>query len=664
MTLEADKLAPGEDGSIERIHSHLCRTQLDQFEAALATGDDLLVGCTQEAPLFQEIAEEHPSAGSLHFVNIRETAGWTKAGENPHPKISALLTMARHEARPVRLKPVQSDGMCLIYGRDQAAVDVAQMLSVSLSVTLLLDNPEPLVLPPTLDFPVFAGTIAAASGSFGSFSVTVDGYAPMLPSSRGELQFAMPRDGASSTCSIILDCSDNAPLFAGHRHRDGYRKVDPGNTGELYRTAFELADMVGEFEKPIYVTYNGDICAHARSQKIGCSNCLDLCPAGAISEAGDGIAIDDAICGGCGSCHSRCPTGAISYQYPQATDFITQGQLALNSYLDAGGKTPVILLHDDTHGIPLIAAMARFGNGLPGHVIPLSLHAVTMAGHGELLALLSAGACAVIILADPRRADELTGLEAEVALSNHFAEALALRTIPFVSLVATDDPTALEAAVWTTPEARKQPPVAFQPVGSKRDLSRLVLTSLYDISPDKPGQVDLPSSAPYGNLQFDHDACTLCMACVSACPANALQDTPGEPKLRFVEASCVQCGICTATCPESALALHPRYNFETAAAQPQTLKEEEPFNCIECGTPFATQSTIAKIREQLAGQHTMFAAPERARVIEMCENCRVEALANSTDDPFAAANRPMVRTTQDYLDNKPLTSKDFLIDDD
>src|SRR3546814_7446748 len=77
--------------------------------------------------------------------------------------------------------------------------------------------------------------------------------------------------------------------------------------------------MVVEFEKPRYVEYKAEICAHSRNRKTGCTRCLDVCPASAIAPDGDHVAIDPFICGGCGACHSVCPTGAASYALPPAT---------------------------------------------------------------------------------------------------------------------------------------------------------------------------------------------------------------------------------------------------------------------------------------------------------------------------------------------------------
>ena len=112
----------------------------------------------------------------------------------------------------------------------------------------------------------------------------------------------------------------------------------------------KVTDLVGEFEKPLYVSYDAGICAHARSQKVGCTNCLDNCPTGAITPDGDHVAIDAAMCGGCGNCSAVCPTGAVSYAYPQRGDLVARLGMLLETYREAGGTRPVVLFHDEKHG--------------------------------------------------------------------------------------------------------------------------------------------------------------------------------------------------------------------------------------------------------------------------------------------------------------------------
>jgi len=47
----------------------------------------------------------------------------------------------------------------------------------------------------------------------------------------------------------------------------------------------------------------------------------------------------------------------------------------------------------------------------------------------------------------------------------------------------------------------------------------------------------------------------------------------------------------------------------------------------------------------------MFTTSDAARTIQMCEDCRINAQFRSSDNPFAAGERPRVRTTEDYFRN-------------
>lgn len=665
MDLDPDRLqqAVGSD-SAPTLHRHLCRTQIDAYEKALATGEPLLVACTQEAPLFAEIAEEADAEERVSFVNIRERAGWADKAQDPHAKIAALLHEAVVNSEPTGLKSIESDGMCLVYGSGQQALDAARALNGRLSVTLLLSEPGDMVLPSVMDVPIYHGRVRNTSGSLGHFELIVDGYAPILPSSRGDAQFLMAKDGARSNCSLILDLSGDTPLVTGWEKRNGYLRADPGDPAAVARAIFEISDMVGTFEKPLYVSYNADICAHGRSGKIGCSTCLDVCPAGAIAEAEDGdhVVFDHGICGGCGSCAASCPTGAVSYTYPRRADQITRMQALLGHYREAGGTAPVLLLHEDNHGGALIAAMARYGRGLPANVLPMALHAATMTGHETILAAFLAGAEKIVWLADPKKRDELPSLEKELVLAQALAAGLGYDAEDRFTVLCESDPDAVEAALYGVRSSAALEPRQIAPVGGKRDVARAVLSQLHASAPVPTELIALPEGAPYGRIEIASDGCTLCLACVSACPANALADNPDRPQVRFTEAACVQCGLCAETCPEGVITLEPRYSFSPDAAHATVLHEEEPALCLTCGKPFGTQSTINRITEKLAGNHYMFQSSEQIKLIQMCDDCRVSAQWTMPNNPMAGGERPRPRTTADYTDarDKGLSVDDFL----
>ena len=78
MPLDEKKLAKAMGRDIGNIQISLCRAQLETFETALRSDDDLIVACTQESPLFREIAEESGKSENIRYVNIRENGGWSK----------------------------------------------------------------------------------------------------------------------------------------------------------------------------------------------------------------------------------------------------------------------------------------------------------------------------------------------------------------------------------------------------------------------------------------------------------------------------------------------------------------------------------------------------------------------------------------------------------
>src|SRR3954466_15812972 len=89
-----DRTALARCGGTLHTADQLCRCELERFKAALSTGSPVTVGCTQEAPLFSEVAEEAGAAERIRFVNVRETAGWSKDAAEAGPKMAALLAAA------------------------------------------------------------------------------------------------------------------------------------------------------------------------------------------------------------------------------------------------------------------------------------------------------------------------------------------------------------------------------------------------------------------------------------------------------------------------------------------------------------------------------------------------------------------------------------------
>jgi ferredoxin len=628
----------------------LCRAELERFRKLAAGGAPLTVACTQESPLFEQVAGEFKGAGPLSFVNIRETAGWSKDAKAAGPKMAALLAASAEPAPDVAFVPLTSDGVTLIYGKNEQAIEAARLLKDHLDVTVLIKPAADVAPPRATDFPVVKGTIRQAKGYLGAFELTVDDYAAPTPSSRSELVFAPARNGATSRCDIVLDLSGGAALFPAADLRDGYLRADPGDPAAVLRAVLKARDLTGTFDKPRYITFTEDLCAHSRSKIVGCRRCLDLCPTGAITPNGDHVAIDAQICAGCGQCAAACPTGAAAYALPPSDALLRHLRTLLGAYREAGGRQAVVMFHDAAHGGELIDALARHGDGLPANVLPVQVNEVTQVGLEAVAASFAYGASAVRFLNRAKPRHDLSGLAKTIALAQPILAGLGFNG-ERVAAIDTDDPDALGSALRAIASMDAAPKAAtFAAAGLKRDVVRQTLRELHAAAPAPADIVMLPQGAPFGTVEVNVEGCTLCLSCVSACPTGALSDDPEKPMLRFAEDACVQCGLCKAICPEKVISLKPQVDFRAATASSRIIKQEEPFDCIRCGKPFGVKSSVERVAAKLEASHWMFAnSKKRLDVIKMCADCRVSAMAEEKFDPFAGPKRPAVRTTDDYL---------------
>ncbi|MDE0308888.1 MAG: 4Fe-4S binding protein [Acidiferrobacterales bacterium] len=529
------------------------------------------------------------------------------------------------EPTPTSLVAYQSLGQVVIAGARSSAIKAARnMVDTELTCYLLIteedDEADTDHQGDTEYLPqMFSADDFSAQGYLGAFSIIA------FKNDR-EFDFGKTVGIASGLFDLILDLSESSK-FEAQVPPPGYFRIEPAEQSDkrIRRTAEELSQLVGNFEKPKYFNYDPDICAHSRSGIVACTRCIDACPTDAITSIGETIEFNSHLCQGGGVCAAACPTGAATYAYPPSENQLDVLRQLLLRYRENGGHNAVVLFYDREGGTPIVSAqITEMGE----NILPVQVEEVGALGLDIFFSLLAYGAAGAAVLCSDVAQSVRQELEHQIEILDRFLEGMGHSFHPIQLMQTDEDREVSESAIQQLAQMDISP-AKFAPTGIKRTDMRIALEHLHSQSPKQPDSINLPGHSPFGQIMVDTDTCTLCMGCVSVCPASALEAGGEVPKLAFIENNCVQCGLCESACPESSITRSQRYLFDTdSRMRARTMNEDAPFHCRVCGKAFATSAMLRTMKDKLKG-HWMFQDPEAVARLEMCEDCRVK-------DMFAA----------------------------
>ena len=369
----------------------------------------------------------------------------------------------------------RATGLVLIVGPEPYALSVAEELVGK--VTLAVLATEGNNLSAGSEKPVFTREIdgqiilvAAADlmdvgGYLGAFEVTVD--------VNGESQnLAGLMNLTSQTFDVILDLG-RKPAITLELPPPGYFAVS-ANRENMPKVLEEIAGLNGEFEKPQYVHYDPDICAHGERGITGCTRCIDTCPAGAVISIGERVEVDVHRCHGMGSCSAVCPTGALTYAYPSLGDTMNRLRQVLTAWRISGMPAPCILLYDSDSGAEYLRTVCA---DFPDGVLPWRVEEIGSTGVEVWLSALAYGAVGIRILTHERTPGAvLTTLAQQIELIRCLLEGLdydgqSVAELPAVEFSSADWPQYVDESVVADV-------ATFGGVDNKRDALRLVFDHL------------------------------------------------------------------------------------------------------------------------------------------------------------------------------------------
>ncbi len=654
--------------------------ELDQIIASSC--DD---GCREKIRALGEEMGLHPEATT--FVDHREGAGWVHDEAAATDKTARLVnrTYAGLAEEPVSRTVSREAGDRVVVVGD---ADTAEDLADTADVTLVADGKEFADTNADLDdVTLERGQVTAVEGEFGEFELTLvagvtedcvscmkcvrEGPDGMVTSAPVDISLDAPDGEWTDVCptdAIDLDGVERT-IEADQVVYPGAPPTTRGGRIGIYTgpvdggTIASVESLLGGVEKPDHLDLEMEVCAAGDQSKVGCNECVEACPHGAVDRPKvDEVSFDKVACQDCGACTSVCPTGATRLRDPSNRRIAREVESLLTTETDDGdGDGGWLPFGGSESGIEteVVAFVCseraertlreygrRAAAGDDAHyqpILPVRVNCADTVGEAHVFHALAAGADGVAVVGcggdclhsgpDPKAAlvERINRASRDLGLGERTAffapspddrAEFVDRLDAFVE--GLDDSPVPSGEHRATGEASDRDAPAFNTHDWALESVRFVLDHA------DPEREVIRGLESFGQMTVS-DACNLTPTCSTLCPTDAIRRTD-DGDLQFNHERCVNCGLCEDGCPETAiemetgldLSLLPENRAVADGGEPQwsTVYEGEMVECARCGTPFTSVGTAEKVKGEVGDLVEGFAADSSKSVFDYCGDCR------------------------------------------
>jgi ferredoxin len=421
---------------------------------------------------------------------------------------------------------------------------------------------------------------------------------------------SLSRENATAQALVLLS-SVVARLQAGSGSRPENAKMIVAWEGEVSRRSLFTLPPVRYDVVPFILD---DVCAVGR----GCQICADLCPHQALQPIHlDRMDLLKDKCTGCGACVTVCPREAFHFPASSSAQIGAQVEAMLDGTQASFPRGVLFTCHNSAGRFD---ELHRDGDSSTQGWFPVEVPCLGMVTSTWILQSLRLGASAVGLLACPENECRFGGREEMIGRVDYCRTILEEMQLPSqaVQFIHFEDRKRLAESLsvlggleMTESVDLDSAPVSFSILGAVDAIRGLSGSNV------EASELELSHAhSPLGMVMVG-DGCTLCGACVTACPSEALaMEEEENTTLTFRAASCVACGGCEPVCSENVVRVDRATRLSALAEERHVLFQDSSPRCVSCGEPIMPQAMLDRLKKSLKDH------PSFEIISKYCMECR------------------------------------------